>query len=44
MPDVPLEVVVIISQFLSRELDSYEFMPLIMDLRKKIGKPAKIAL
>lgn len=39
---MPAEAVSLLSQFMSGELDSYEFMPLIVNLRKQTEK-AKLA-
>ena len=44
IPDIPPEAVSLLSQFLSGELDSYEFMPLIVNVRKKMDKPARMTV
>jgi integrase len=44
IPDIPPEAVSLLSQFLSGELDSYEFMPLIVNVRKKMDQPARMTV
>lgn len=42
--DLPPEAVSLLSQFMAGTLDTYEFMPLILNLRKKVDRPVKVAL
>jgi len=42
--DLPPEAVALLSRFLTGELDSYEFLPQIVELRKRIEKPARMTV
>lgn len=42
--DFPPEAISLLNQFMAGTLDTYVFMPLILNLRKRVDRPIKMTL